>query len=105
MLVKKKKGDRQERDWSTLENDGRLMDSGQTRSSSGPNPIPPLPFEGARIQRERIAKQDIDEFRTTVGCTGCNTIKDNTRAQAHSDGCGVRIEQCLRITRNERESD
>ena len=34
------------------------MDSGQTRSSSGPIPIPPLPFEGARIQRVRITKQD-----------------------------------------------
>ena len=31
-----------------------------------PIPIPPLPFEGARIQRERITKQDIDEFGATV---------------------------------------
>ena len=33
-----------------------------------PIPIPPLPFEGARIQRERITKQDIDEFGATIGC-------------------------------------
>ena len=50
-----------------------------------PIPIPPLPFEGARVQRERITKQDIDEFGATIGCPGCNAIKDNKRAQAHSD--------------------
>ena len=33
-----------------------------------PIPIPPLPCKGARIQRERITKQDIDEFGVTVGC-------------------------------------
>ena len=49
-----------------------------------PIPIPALPFEGARIQRERITKQDIDEFGATIGCPGCNAIKDNKRAQAHS---------------------
>ena len=32
-----------------------------------PIPIPPLPFEGARIQRERITKQDMDEFGATIG--------------------------------------
>ena len=36
-----------------------------------PTPIPPLPFEGARIQRERITKQDID---------GCSAIKDNKKS-------------------------
>ena len=30
-------------------------------------PIPPKPCEGARTQRERIIKQDIDEFGATVG--------------------------------------
>ena len=34
-----------------------------------PIPIPPLPFEGARIQRERITKQDINEFGA-IGCPG-----------------------------------
>ena len=53
-----------------------------------PTPIPPLPFEGARIQRERITKQEIDEFE----------IKDNKRAQAHSDRCRMRIEECSRTT-------
>ena len=43
-------------------------------------PIPPLPFEGARIQRERITKQDINEFGATIGCPGCNAIRDNKRA-------------------------
>ena len=50
-----------------------------------PIPIPPLPFEGARVQRERITKQDINEFGATIGCPGCNAIRDNKRAQAHSD--------------------
>ena len=63
-----------------------------------PIPIPPLPFEGARIQRERITKKDIDEFGATIGCQGCNAIKDNKRAQAHSDRCRLRIEECLRKT-------
>ena len=63
-----------------------------------PIPIPPLPFEGARIQRERITKQDIDEFGATIGCPGCNAIKDNKRAQAHSYRCRLGIEECLRAT-------
>ena len=60
-----------------------------------PIPIPPLPFDGARVQRERITKQDTDEFGATIGCPGCNAIKDNKRAQAHSDRCRKRIEECL----------
>ena len=63
-----------------------------------PIPIPPLPFEGARIQRETITKQEIDEFGATIGCAGCNAINDNKRAQAHSDRCRTRIEECLRTT-------
>ena len=63
-----------------------------------PIPVPPSPFEGASIKRERITKQGIDEFGATIGCPGCNAIKDNKRAQAHSDRCRVRIEECLRIT-------
>ena len=63
-----------------------------------PIPIPPLPFEGARIQRERITKKDIDGFGATIGCQGCNAIKDNKRAQAHSDRCRMRNEECLRNT-------
>ena len=42
-----------------------------------PIPNPPLPYEGARIKRERITKKDIDEFGATVGCPGCNAVKDN----------------------------
>ena len=63
-----------------------------------PIAIPPLPFEGARVQRERITKQDIDKFGATIGCPGSNAIKDNKRAQAHSDRCRKRIEECLRNT-------
>ena len=63
-----------------------------------PIPIPPLPLEGARIQRERITKQDIDEFGATIGYPGSNAIKDNKRAQAHSDRCRARIEECLKTT-------
>ena len=63
-----------------------------------PIPIPPLPFEGAQIQTERITKQDIDEFGATIGCPGCNAIKDNKRAQAYSDRCRRRIEEYLRVT-------
>ena len=38
------------------------MDSQQTRSPRRPGSFfPPLPFEGARIHRERITKQDIEK--------------------------------------------
>ena len=63
-----------------------------------PIPTPPLPFEGARIPRESITKQDIDEFGAPIGCPGCNAINDNKRAQAHSDRCRERIEEFLRTT-------
>ena len=55
-----------------------------------PIPIPP--------QRETITKQDINEFGATIGCPGRNAIKDNKRAQAHSDRCRMRIEERLRTT-------
>ena len=61
-------------------------------------PLPPLPFDGLRVQRERITKQDIDEFGATVGCPGCNAIRDNKRRQAHSDRCRRRIEESLKKT-------
>ena len=32
--------------------------------------IPPFSFEGARIQRESITKQDTDEFGAPIGCPG-----------------------------------
>ena len=57
-----------------------------------------MPFDGARVQRERITKQDIDEFGATIGCPGCNAIRDNKRRQAHSDRCRRRIEESLRKT-------
>ena len=77
--------------------DGRwTVDTPEVRVD--PIPIPPLPFDGARVQRERITKQDIDEFGATVGCPGCNAIKDNKRRQAHSDRCRRRIEESLRKT-------
>ena len=63
-----------------------------------PIPIPPLPFEGARVQREIITKQDVEKFGAIVECQGCNAIKDNKRAQAHSDRCRERIERCFRTT-------
>ena len=44
--------------------------------------VDPIP----RIQRESITMQDIEEFGATVGCPGCNAIKENTRAE--------RIEEC-----------
>ena len=44
----------------------------------------------------QITKQDIDECGATIGCPGCNAIKDNKRAQAHADRCRTRIEECLR---------
>ena len=56
--------------------------------------IPPFPFEGARIPRQKNTKHDIKEIRATVGFPGCNAIKDNKMAQTHSDRCRVQIEEC-----------
>ena len=81
----------QQCDWSTVKDD-------RPEVRVEPIPIPPLPVEGARIQRERITKQDIEEFGATIGCPGCTAMKDNKRAQAHSDRCRRRIEECLRVT-------
>ena len=55
-----------------------------------PIQISSLPSEVARIQRAGNRRID-------VGCPGCNAIKENKRAQAHSDRCIVRIEGYLRI--------
>ena len=63
-----------------------------------PIPMPPVPFDGARVPRERITKQDIDEFGATIGCPGCNSIRDNKRRQGHSERCRRRIEESLRKT-------
>ena len=40
-----------------------------------PLPLAPVPFEGARVQRERITRTDIKAFGTTAGCPGRNVIK------------------------------
>ena len=77
--------------------DGRwTVDAPEVRID--PIPILPSPFDGARVQRERITKQDIDEFGATIGCPGCNAIRDNKRRQANSDRCRRRIEERLRET-------
>ena len=49
-----------------------------------PIPIPPLPFERARILRERITKQDINEFGATIGCPGCNAIREKSTSTLRS---------------------
>ena len=60
-----------------------------------PIPISHLSLAGARIQRERITKQAIDELGATVWCPDCHAIKDGKHAQAR---CRVRIEGSLRVT-------
>ena len=40
------------------------VDRPEVRGDS--NPIPPLPFAGAQVLRERVTKQDIDECRATI---------------------------------------
>ena len=81
-----------------MENDTWKVTVDRPEARVDPIPIPPLPLEGARTQRERITKKDIDEFGTTIGYPSCNAIRDNKRAQAHSDRCRRRIEERLRTT-------
>ena len=61
-------------------------------------PPPPVPFAGARVQRERITRTVIEAFRTTAGCPGCNAIRCANRSQADSDPCRARIEECPKTT-------
>ena len=61
-------------------------------------PPPPVPFEGARVQRVRITRTDIEAFGTTAGCMGCNAIGSGKRARAHSVPCRVMVEECLKTT-------
>ena len=49
-----------------------------------PLPPPPVPFEGARVQRERITRTDIEAFGTTAGCPG-NVSKTTTEGAVHPD--------------------
>ena len=60
-------------------------------SQIDPLPPPPVPFEGARVQRERITRTDIEAFGTTAGRLGCDAIRSGRRAQARSDSCRVRL--------------
>ena len=45
-----------------------------------------MPFEGVRVQRERITKQDIEAHLATLECPGVQG------PPAHSDQCGSRME-------------
>ena len=63
-----------------------------------PLPPPPVPFEGARVHKERITRTDIETFGITAGCPGCNAIRSGKRAQAHLAPCRARIEECLKTT-------
>ena len=63
-----------------------------------PLPPPPVPFEGARVQRDRVTITDIEAFGTTAGCPGCNAIRSGKRALAHSDPCSDSIKECLKTT-------
>ena len=60
---------------------------------------PPVPFEGVRVQRERITRTDIEAFGTTAGCPGCNAIRSGKRAEARSDPSRVRFGECLQTSR------
>ena len=98
-------GSNQQRDGSTVENDTWKVSVDRPEARVDPIPIPPLPLEEPRIQRERITKKDIDEFGTTIGCPSCNAIRNNKRAQAHSDRCRRRIEERLRTTLHAEQRD
>ena len=87
-------------DWLSKSRGESLMASGldRPRMQIDSWPPSPVPFEGARLQRERITRADIEAFGTNAGCPGCNVIRSGKRAQAHSDPCRVRIEERLKMT-------
>ena len=50
----------------------------------------------SEIRVEPTSNPTIANSVATVGCPACEAIKDNTRSQAHSDRCKVRVEDCFR---------
>ena len=71
--------------WNRLECHGidrRQVDSGLPEARVHLFPILPLPLAGAPVQRERITKQDIDEFGTAV---------DIQRAPDRRGRCRLRV--------------
>ena len=80
----------QERNWRTLENDRRHMDSAQTRHSSGPDPNPAI----------AMLKEHETRWKESPSMTSTNSNAQvaTPSRHAHSDRCRVRIEECLRIT-------
>ena len=67
------------------------MDGGQWTDQK----LEMIPFEYLRC---RLREHESNEFGATIGCQGCNAIKDSKRAQAHSDRCRIRIEERLKTT-------
>ena len=61
---------------------------------AGSIPIPPLPL--TLILRERITKQDIDEFGHTVMLRAQPDQRQETCTR-QTDCCRVRIEECFRV--------
>ena len=59
------------------------------------------PFRSLRCRSREHAfrgRESPSRTLTSSGGPGCNAIKDNKRAQAHSDRCRKRIEECFRNT-------
>ena len=75
------------------------MDSGQTRNSSGPR----SEFLHCHLKEHEFRGNASPSKTSTnseplLDAPGCKAIKDNKRAQAHSDRCRVRLPEGLRIT-------
>ena len=89
----------QQCDWSSLENDRRKMDSGQTRNSIRPDSYPSTAI--SKVRGFRGKESPSKTLRNSVPLSDAKVAmrsKTNSRAQAHSDRCRERIERCLRIT-------
>ena len=63
-----------------------------------PIPIPPLPLREHAFRGRESPSRTLTSSEPRLDAQGCNAIKDNKRAQAHSDRCRKRIEECLRNT-------
>ena len=60
-------------------------------------PPPPEPFEGDRVQRERITRAEIEAFGTNAGCPGCDAIR-SWKASSSPLRRLLRIEERLKMT-------
>ena len=90
-------------DWSTLENDGWKVDSGQTRSSSGPRSNPSVAVRGSTNSRGKNHQARHWRIRSHDWMPRLQCKQRQQEGTSPLRSCRKRIEECLRTTPHEAE--